>query len=98
MTGPDDPDGTEDPRRRERDTEPIPRTPRDPGPSDDDTHFVGRAPLGAEEAAAASGSGPMGSAPPRSGRDEMPEFSEDEISGLGGVPINPRRVLPLEDE
>jgi membrane protein YdbS with pleckstrin-like domain len=102
MTGPvDDPDGTEDPRRRERDTEPIPRT-RDDGSSDDDTHFVGRSPVGAGAAAAASGSGPMGSAIPRfAGPEELPDISEEEISGLGGgtgVPISPRRVLPLEDE
>jgi membrane protein YdbS with pleckstrin-like domain len=102
MTGPDDPDGTEDPRRRDRDTEPIPRTRGDDGPSDDDTHFIGRAHIGAGAAAAASGSGPMGSALPRfSGPEELPEITEDEISGLGGgtgVPISPRRVLPLEDE
>lgn len=101
MTGPvDDPDGPEEPRRR--DTEPIPRGRADRGPSDDDTHFIGRAPIGAGAAAAASGSGATGSALPRYvGPEELPEISEEEISGLGGgtgVPISPRRVLPLEDE
>jgi membrane protein YdbS with pleckstrin-like domain len=103
MTGPvDEPDGADESRRRERDTEPIPRTRGGPAPSDDDTRFVGRAPIGAGAAAAASGSGPVGQALPRfAGPDELPEFSEEEISGLrggAGVPITPRRVLPLEDE
>jgi len=103
MTGPEDaPDGEEP--RRERDTEPIPRTRGGRTPSDDDTHFIGRAPIGAGAAAAASGSGPVGggSALPRfTGPDEMPEFSEEEISGLGGgggKSIRMPRVLPLEAE
>lgn len=103
MTDPEEePDGSEEPRPRDRDTEPIPRTRGGRTPSDDDTHFIGRAPIGAGAAAAASGSGPVGQALPRySGPDELPEISEEEISGLGGgggVPISPRRVLPLEDE
>jgi len=102
MTGPvDEPDGSEEPRRRERDTEPIPRTRGGRRPSDDDTHFIGRAPIGAGAAASASGSGPVGQALPRfPGPEELPDISEEEISGLGGggVPISPRRVLPLEDE
>jgi membrane protein YdbS with pleckstrin-like domain len=103
MTGPEEfPDGPEDRRRRERDTEPIPRTRDDEEPSDDDNRFVGRARIGAGAAATASGSGPSGQALPRyAGPDEMPDISEEEISGLGGgtgVPITPRRVLPLEDE
>jgi membrane protein YdbS with pleckstrin-like domain len=103
MTGPEEePDGTEDPRRRERDTEPIPRTRGEQEPSDNDTRFTGRATVGAGAAAGASGSGPAGQALPRYiGPDDVPEFSEEEISGLGdgsSQAINPRRVLPLEDE
>jgi len=97
--GPGEPD---DPDRRDRDTEPIPRT-RDGSQQspDNDPYFVGKATVGA-----AAGGGPSGqSAMPTSSLpvvDDLPHFSEDELAGLrfdaSGVPLGPRRVLPLEDE
>ncbi|NUT38047.1 MAG: PH domain-containing protein [Hamadaea sp.] len=104
MAGPyGEPDGTEEPARRERDTEPIPRTRGESAPSsEDDTHFIGRAHVGAAAGSGSSSGG--GSAPPppayAGGPDDFPDISEEEVSGLGGggVPISPRRVLPLEDE
>jgi len=102
MTGPyGEPDGSEEPRR-EHDTEPIPRTRGESAPpSEDDTHFVGRAHVGATAGAASAGGG--GGAPPppyAGGPEDFPDITEEELSGLGGGggPINPRRVLPLEDE
>ena len=95
---PDDPD---EPERihRQRDTEPIPRTPRDDGPgySGDAAFSTGPSysdgPAYAESAGYASGTRTTYVAP---------EFSEDEFAGLrtdaAGMPIGPRRVLPLEDE
>jgi membrane protein YdbS with pleckstrin-like domain len=97
-TGPIEPDGPEEPRR----DEPIPHSRGESiPPSDDDTHFIGRAHVGAT-AGAASGGG-AGAVPPpyAGGPEDFPEISEEEVSGLGGgggVPISPRRVLPLEDE
>lgn len=104
--GPDDPDnsipepdGTEWPGRRERDTEPIPRTRAEAHPPrDDDPHFVGMATVGA----AASGAGSSGIHTSPGPVDDLPEFTEEELAGLrfdaSGVPLGPRRVLPLEDE
>lgn len=102
MVGPyDESDGSEEPGRRERDTEPIPRRRGEfSSPSEDDTHFVGRAHVGAT-AGSASGGGGGAPPPPYAGPEEFPEITEEEISGLGGgagVPVSPRRVLPLEDE
>lgn len=96
--GPAEPD---EPGRRERDTEPIPRTraeahPPPDDPSEGSAHFFGKAAVGAS--AGSGGGGPMG--PP--GPDDMPVFSEEELAGLrfdsSGTPLGPRRVLPLEDE
>lgn len=103
MVGPyGEPDGTEEPARRERDTEPIPRTRGESASSsDDDTHFVGRAHVGAAAGSASAGGGSAPPPPYAGGPDDFPEISEEEVSGLsggGGVPISPRRVLPLEDE
>jgi membrane protein YdbS with pleckstrin-like domain len=101
MTGPyDEPDGPEEPRR-ERDTEPTSRTRGESTPpSEDDTHFIGRAHVGATAgAASAGGSGAGAPPPPYAGPEDFPDISEEEVSGLGGgVQISPRRVLPLEDE
>jgi len=101
-TGPFEPDGSDEPRR-DRDTEPIPQARGESAPpSEDDTHFIGRAHVGASAGAASAGG--SGGAPPPSyagGPEDFPDISEEEISGLGGgggVPISPRRVLPLEDE
>jgi membrane protein YdbS with pleckstrin-like domain len=101
MTGPyGEPDGPEEPRH-EHDTEPIPRTRGESTPpSEDDTHFVGRAHVGAT-AGASAGGGSSAPPPPYAGPEDFPDITEEELSGLGGgggVPINPRRVLPLEDE
>jgi membrane protein YdbS with pleckstrin-like domain len=97
--GPGEPD---EPGRRERDTEPIPRSRAEAYPPGDDpddaTHFVGKAAVGA---AAGRGGGAMGSTPIPP-PDELPRFSEEELAGLrydaSGAPLGPRRVLPLEDE
>lgn len=95
----------EDPDRR--DTESIPRTRGEANPPPDEfgdpseapTHFVGKATVGA----GVGGGGGGGHATPRPGIDEpFPEFSEEELAGVryddAGVPLGPRRVLPLEDE
>jgi membrane protein YdbS with pleckstrin-like domain len=97
---PDDPDEP-DRSRRQRDTEPIPRAPRGdegPGYSDDAGFSTGPSysdgPAYSENASYAHDDGRGGYLPP--------EFSEDELAGLrtdaAGMPIGPRRVLPLEDE
>lgn len=98
---PDDPDEP-DRSRRQRDTEPIPpRRPRGdegPGYSDDAGFSTGPSysdgPAYSESASYAHDDGRGGYLPP--------EFSEDELAGLrtdaAGMPIGPRRVLPLEDE
>src|SRR5687767_15083952 len=95
--------GPEEPEeRRERDTEQIPRTRPEAHPPYDEademsTPFVGKATVGAY---ASGGGGATGSPIPPG--DEFPQFSEDELAGLrfdaSGVPLGPRRVLPLEDE
>lgn len=101
MGGVYDPDSPEEPGRRERDTEPIPRTRGDePEPSEDDSHFVGRAHVGA--GAGTPGGRPLFGPPPRV-PDERPEITAEEIAGLGGGGDGPgisnaRRVLPLEAE
>lgn len=111
-SGPDEPLDPADPGRRrpERDSESIPRAraegqsgggaPAEPedggdgtgsfteGPDqvppewDDDTRIMGAARV--------------------RGEYQHPEFSEEELAGLqydaGGMPLGPRRVLPLEDE
>src|SRR6478609_11571826 len=102
MTGGLGPEEPEE-RRSERDTESIPRTRPEAHPPYDDvdemsTPFVGKATVGAY--ASGGGGGATGSPIPPG--DEFPQFSEDELAGLrfdaSGVPLGPRRVLPLEDE
>jgi len=96
----------EDPDRR--DTENIPRTRGEANPPPDEfgdpadapTHFVGKATVGAGVGGGGGGGGHSASRP---GIDEpFPEFSEEELAGVryddSGVPLGPRRVLPLEDE
>lgn len=98
----------EDSGRRERDTEPIPRTRGEAHPPPDEfaepqgaeaPHFVGKATVGAGVGGGSTG-GHSGTPPARD--DELPHFSEEELAGLrfdsAGVPLGPRRVLPLEDE
>lgn len=96
--GPDEP---EESGRREGDTEPIPRTPDDSVPSEgEEPHFVGQATVGATAAPrhiiAAESVDDLYS------NDKLPEFTAEELAGLrfdaSGVPLAPRRVLPLEDE
>lgn len=95
---PDDPDEP-DRSYRQRDTEPIPRTQRDDGPGYSDDAGFSTGPSYSDgpsysESAGYAGGGRGGYLPP--------EFSEDELAGLrtdaAGMPIGPRRVLPLEDE
>src|SRR5688500_2239623 len=102
-TGPG-PGEPEEPRR-ERDTEPIPRTrgeahppPDELSDTDEVPHFVGKATVGAS-----AGRGPGGGHGPGAGpEDDLPHFSEEELAGVrfdaSGVPVSSRRVLPLEDE
>ncbi|GAA2404441.1 hypothetical protein Cme02nite_68560 [Catellatospora methionotrophica] len=106
------PDGPEWSGRRERDTEPIPRTRAEAQPPAEDehidpgdhAHFIGMATVGANAGAASGGAGgrPPGDASTAPLGDELPNFSEEELAGLrfdaSGVPLGPRRVLPLEDE
>ena len=97
MGGVYEPGDPEEPGRRERDTEPIPRTrSEEHSPSDDDTHFVGRAHVGA--AAGGRGGGGVHDAPDY---DDLPEISAEELAGLGSsgpISLGSRRVLPLADE
>ncbi|GAA1361881.1 MULTISPECIES: PH domain-containing protein [Catellatospora] len=108
------PDGPEWSGRRERDTEPIPRTRAESQPPAEDdlhadpgdhAHFIGKATVGATAGAASGGSGgrpPGDNATTAPLGDELPNFTEEELAGLrfdaSGVPLGPRRVLPLEDE
>jgi membrane protein YdbS with pleckstrin-like domain len=94
--GPVDPD---EPGRRDRDTEDVPRSRAEANPpADDPDHFVGKATVGA---AAGGRRGAMGHTPIPP-PDELPSFSEEELAGLrydaSGAPLGPRRVQPLEDE
>lgn len=103
MGGVYDPDDPEELGRQERDTEPIPRTRGEgPEPSEDDSHFVGRAHVGASSGSTSNR--PLFGPPPRApqGRPEV-EITAEEIAGLGGGGDGPgisnaRRVLPLEAE
>jgi membrane protein YdbS with pleckstrin-like domain len=90
--------------KHERDTEPIPRTRGEANPPPDEfaepegapTHFVGKATVGAS---VGGGGHPRGLLPPDDG---LPEFTEEELAGLRfdstGIPLGPRRVLPLDEE
>ncbi len=101
--GPSEPD---EPGRRDRDTEPIPRTraeafpPPEDGEEEPASHCVGKATVGAAAAAGGATGSPGGM--PTGPTGELPSFSEEELAGLrfdaAGVPLGPRRVLPLEDE
>lgn len=108
-SGPPEPEDAER-RRRERDTEPIPRVRPDDGPA------FGTGPAYSDgpsysDGASFSGDAGYGGGSPRSERawvrdpdpvDRGPEISEEELAGLrvdaSGMPLGPRRVLPLEDE
>ncbi|MFY1634346.1 PH domain-containing protein [Solwaraspora sp. WMMB335] len=96
-------------RRRQRDTEPIPRIRRE----DDGPHFgegpsYGDGPAYSDGPSYSASAGYGGSGGTRRVRDEPiisyapPDISADEIAGLqvdaSGMPVQPRRVLPLEDE
>src|SRR5690349_20801983 len=100
MGGLYEPDGPDEPGRRERDTEPIPRTRSEAhSSSDDDSHFVGRAHVGATTSGGGgAGGGGSYDAPDY---DDLPEISAEELAGLGSdgpISVGPRRVLPLADE
>ncbi|GHJ50402.1 hypothetical protein Cs7R123_77440 [Catellatospora sp. TT07R-123] len=95
-----DHDGPDWPGRRERDTESIPRT-RAEAHAEEYPHFAGRATVGAAAGGIGGAGAPPGETQPPPA-DGIPHFSEEELAGLRfdatGVPIGPRRVLPLEDE
>jgi membrane protein YdbS with pleckstrin-like domain len=94
--GPDEPPGPADSGRyrRDRDTEPIPRA-RAEGDSEEPDAAVG------DGTDAYSDDSWYARAPVGEG-EYPPPISEDELAGLqyddSGVPLGPRRVLPLEDE
>jgi membrane protein YdbS with pleckstrin-like domain len=96
---PDDPDEP-DRSHRQRDTEPIPRAPRgDDGPGYSDDAAFSTGPSYSDGTAYSENA----SYAHDDGRGYLPpEFAEDELAGLrtdaAGMPIGPRRVLPLEDE
>lgn len=98
--GPEGPE--EEPDRGERDTEPIPRTRGEAYPPPDEfadpdeaqTHFVGKATVGASAGGARGGGG--------YDPGDMPDFSEDELEGVrydttGPMPTT-RRVAPVDDQ
>ncbi|SCE76626.1 PH domain-containing protein [Micromonospora mirobrigensis] len=94
---PDDPDWAR------RDTEPIPRHRPDDGPGYGSGAGLSDGPSLSDDIGFGPGPGYAGE-----GRswardpDEPPVISEEELSGLrvdaSGMPLGPRRVLPLEDE
>lgn len=95
-------------RRRERDTEPIPRARPDDGPGFGDGPAYSDGPSYSDGPGYSEGIG-YGRDEPRAGTrgwvrdpDRGPEISEEELAGLrvdaSGMPLGPRRVLPLEDE
>ena len=102
---PDDPDR----ERRERDTEPIPRFRPDDGPGYGSGPGLGDGPSLSDDIGYGDGPGYAGEG--RSGRTwardpeagyQQSTISEEELAGLrvdaSGMPMGPRRVLPLEDE
>jgi membrane protein YdbS with pleckstrin-like domain len=100
--GPSDPD---EPERSEwqRDTEPIPRVSRpDSGPGYSDNAAFSDGPSYSDGTAYSDNASYAHEERGGTTFDAAPEFSEDELSGLrtdaSGMPIGPRRVLPLEDE
>jgi membrane protein YdbS with pleckstrin-like domain len=105
---PPDPDDAER-WRRERDTEPIPRARPDDGPDVGDGSPYGGGPSYSDGPPYPEDAGYDGES--RSGRTwdrdpetgyPPPDISEEELAGLrvdaSGMPLGPRRVLPLEDE
>jgi membrane protein YdbS with pleckstrin-like domain len=102
---PDDPDR----ERRERDTEPIPRFRPDDGPGYGSGPGLSDGPSLSDDIG--YGDGPAYAGEGRSGRTwardpeagyQQAAISEEELAGLrvdaSGMPMGPRRVLPLEDE
>ncbi|MEV4759012.1 PH domain-containing protein [Micromonospora sp. NPDC049559] len=88
-------------QRRERDTEPIPRIrPDDASPYPDAPSYSDQPPY----TDSAFDDDPRGRTWVRDPdeEDRRPEITEDELAGLrvdaSGMPLGPRRVLPLEDE
>jgi membrane protein YdbS with pleckstrin-like domain len=109
--GPQDPDPRDEGVRRPPDDDGfIFNDPAfvDDGPGYSDGPAYADGPAYSPDAAYAAGAGfgdetrPMGTARVRDPETYVaPEFTEDELSGLGpdgGLPSGPRRVLPLEDE
>ncbi|HEY2949204.1 MAG TPA: PH domain-containing protein [Micromonosporaceae bacterium] len=103
--GPDEPGDRPAPGDRpfsgeENDTEPIPRV-RDEGPSYSAGASYSDGAAYSRDAGFSGGAGYAGDG--EFGREYVPpQFSEEELAGLrydeSGVPLGPRRVLPLEDE
>lgn len=107
---PPEPDDESERRRRERDTEPIPRARPDDGldfapsdrRSDEDPYADAPAsrPTYADEFPDEPVTGRTWVQDPED--DYRPEITEEELAGLrvdaSGMPLGPRRVLPLEDE
>ncbi|MFF5174252.1 PH domain-containing protein [Micromonospora sp. NPDC000089] len=102
---PDDPDR----ERRERDTEPIPRYRSDDGPGLGTGPGLSDGPSLSDDAGYGAGPGYAGEGRPGRSWVRDPEagpqgnqISEEELAGLrvdaSGMPLGPRRVLPLEDE
>ena len=99
---PPDPDESER-ERRERDTEPIPRIrPEDESDYPDSSSFSDESPYSERGRSDDPRSGGRGWVRDSDPDDRMPEISEEELAGLrvdaSGMPLGPRRVLPLEDE
>nr|MDT0658225.1 PH domain-containing protein [Micromonospora sp. DSM 115978] len=106
---PSEPDDDAERRRRERDTEPIPRIRPDDGPGFGDGPAYSDGPSDSDGPAYSTDAG-YATGRSRPGRDweadpdafEPPQISEEELAGLkvdaSGMPLGPRRVLPLEDE
>ena len=92
---PPEPDDDER-RRRERDTEPIPRARPDDSYSDGPFDSPGYGGQGPGSRTRRWGDGPQ------PGQPTGPIITEEDLAGLqvddSGMPLGPRRVLPLEDE
>jgi len=92
-------------RRRERDTEPIPRIRPDDGPEFGVGSDYTAGPSYSDDPDFSDDFGDERRAGTRGwirDPDDGPEISEEELAGLrvdaSGLPLGPRRVLPLEDE
>ncbi|GIG85576.1 PH domain-containing protein [Plantactinospora endophytica] len=105
---PPEPEDDDERRRRERDTEPIPRVRPDDGPQFGTGPDFSDGPSYSDGPAYSDDIGYAGSERRAGTRgwvrdpDQGPEISEEELAGLrvdaSGMPLGPRRVLPLEDE